>query len=270
MFGSLHPHTRFDLHLHTDRSDGRFAPTEVLERCARGGLEVVALTDHDLGPDLTPGWHDVGDRRLFLLAGAELTGAHEGREYHLLVYFPGQVPAAFHALCTQQCAERRARYTAAVERLDLPGLSPPRAEAPTRLHLARDLVDAGHAPSVRHAFSRYLSQVHRKVPTMSLSFTDAIRQTRALGGITSWAHPPMGAVEQHARTFADAGLHGLEALRPSTGSKDRRRYRRVAAKHGLFLTGGSDWHGWGDPESLGLFRVHAHEITGFVGALAAA
>ena len=41
---------RFDLHLHTNRSDGRFEPEEVLRRCAASGLEVVALTDHPLGP----------------------------------------------------------------------------------------------------------------------------------------------------------------------------------------------------------------------------
>jgi hypothetical protein len=50
-------------------------------------------------------------------------------------------------------------------------------------------------------------------------------------------------------------------------SDERRRYRDAARRHGLVLTGGSDWHGWADDASLGLFRVEAREIGPFVDLL---
>ena len=71
-----------------------------------------------------------------------------------------------------------------------------------------------------------------------------------------------------AATFAAAGLHGLEVLRPRLGARDRGRLRRLARKHGLVLTGGSDWHGWAG-ERVGLFSVQLHEIADFVDTLAA-
>jgi predicted metal-dependent phosphoesterase TrpH len=272
---TLRPSTRFDLHLHTRRSDGRFDAAEVLRRCAAGGLEVVALTDHDLAADVQPGEHDIDGHRLQVIAGAEVSGTHEGREYHLLVYFPGEVPLGFRDFCRLQCQARADRFAAAVQSLQIPGIDGPddaawRGErALTRFHLARTLVDMGHAPSTGDAFARYLDHGLGHVPVLGLSFLEAIRVARAFGGLTSWAHPPLAAVKQHVETFAAAGLQGLEAVRPHVNAKARKVYKKAAKRHGLFLTGGSDWHGWKDPK-LGLFQVQAWEISDFVDALYAA
>lgn len=274
--GPLRPSTRFDLHLHTDRSDGRFDAHEVLSRCARGGLDVVAITDHDLPPDLSPGVHRLEGREITLLAGAEVSGMHDGREHHLLVYFPGDIPQGFREFCREQCVERATRYAEAIDRLGVPGLVAPddgavRGDhALTRLHLAQQLVAGGHARSVQDAFGRWLGDVHGKVPPLSLPFVDAIRLSRAFGGLTSWAHPPLPAVRRYVDELVAAGLQGLEALRPGVSSEERKQLRKIAQRHGLFLTGGSDWHGWTDDQQLGLFRVEAREIGGFVDLLLAA
>ncbi|MEO0601169.1 MAG: PHP domain-containing protein [Myxococcota bacterium] len=272
MFDSAPPATRFDLHLHSTRSDGRFAPDEVLRRAARGRLDVIALTDHDLATSLTPGPHEIEGRTLYLLAGAEISAVHEGHEYHLLVYFPGEVPSGFVDFCRSQCAERVRRYEAARSALGVDGLPAPTKaarhgdQALTRHHLARAMVDRGAATSIADAFARHLSHHHGTVPKLTIPFVDAIRLARDHGGVTSWAHPPMeglGAVP----TFAQAGLQGLEAWRPAVSGPDRRRLRRLARQHGMFLTGGSDWHGWGNPDDLGLFGVERRELVDFCAAL---
>ena len=260
--------TRFDLHLHTSASDGRYDLDEVLRRCASGGLDWIAITDHDLGCGIEPGERQVGDRILRVLPGAEVSGVHQGIEYHLLCYFPNGVPQGFHAFCRSQCGEREVRYEAALQLLGLDG-RPEQAVALTRLHLAHALVEAGAVADRREAFATYLSDRHGLVPRMSLPFVDAIRVAREHGGITSWAHPPRGAIERHLGTFARAGLQGLEALRPHISGSERRYVRKQARRHGLFLTGGSDWHGWRGFEP-GLFRVTASEISDFVDALLAA
>lgn len=259
--------------MHSIRSDGRFPPEEVLERCARGGLDVVALTDHDLAGEFAPGLHTIGGHDLWVVAGAEVSGNHLGREQHLLVYFPGEVPAGFREFCHEQCRLRASRYEEAVRRLDLPGLTAPDDAARrgdtslTRHHLARQLVGSGHVKNLREAFQRFLGESHGLVPPITLPFVDAIRIAREFGGITSWAHPPVPLLEPFLPTFVAAGLQGIEALRPMVTSDDRRRYRAHAHRHGLMLTGGSDWHGWSDDAALGLFRVEAREIGAFVALL---
>lgn len=272
--GTLRADTKIDLHLHTNRSDGRYAPEDVLRRCAAGGLEVVALTDHDL-ETVSPGVHDIDGRRLHVLGGAEISGMHEGREHHLLVYFPGEVPAGFRAFCAAQCRERASRFESAVTSLGLPELGGPDEDARegrralTRLHLARALVARGHATNPSDAFARFLSVGHGHVPRLSFPMVDAIRMARANGGVTSWAHPSMPDVERHLEAFVAAGLQGLEGLRPYLTSRDRGFFRKMARRHGLFLTGGSDWHGW-TSDDVGLFRLEARDLRDFLDALLAA
>ncbi|MCB9691777.1 MAG: hypothetical protein H6736_08180 [Alphaproteobacteria bacterium] len=265
----LRPSTALDLHLHTSASDGRYDLDEVLRRCARGGLDVVAITDHDLARHLQTGPVEVEGRTLHVIAGAEVSGVHEGREHHLLVYFPARVPDGFVDFCNAQCDARRTRFEDAMRALavDLP--TPPDARALTRLHLARALVEAGVVETTADAFVRHLGDAHGFVPRLTLPFVEAIRIARAFGGITSWAHPPRVAVEAHLSTFVSAGLQGLELVRPNVPAADRKALKKLARRQGLFLTGGSDWHGWTGPEP-GLFRVDAARIAGFVDALRAA
>lgn len=262
--------------MHTDRSDGRWPAEDVLARCARGGLDVIAITDHDLPPPFAVGRHEIDGKVVHLLGGAEVSGMHEGREHHLLVYFPGVIPDGFRTFCAEQCRHRAERYAEATERLGFQDLPPPtdaarRGEvALTRLHLAQRLVAGRHVKNVREAFSLFLSERHGMVPPIALSFVDAIATARSYGALTSWAHPPRKDAETYAGVFAEAGLHGLEALRPGMAGDDRWALRKIASRHGLFLTGGSDWHGWGDDGNLGLFQVLGREIERFVEALAVA
>ncbi|MBW1877883.1 MAG: PHP domain-containing protein [Deltaproteobacteria bacterium] len=276
MFRQYCPGTRYDLHLHTDCSDGRYDQEEVIARCAQAGLEVVALTDHDFATTLDPGRHQVESGTLHVIAGAEVSGAHAGREFHLLVYFPGEVPDGFRDRCRRQSAARAQRYQAALDRLNLPDLAPPddRARAGTRaltrLHLARALIEAGHVANVPDAFARYLDEALGNVPSVAPPFTEAIRIARSFGAVTSWAHPSARDAAEHAPAFVAAGLQGLEVLRPGMTGRERRALRRLARVHGLFVTGGSDWHGWHDSDDLGLFAVRGHEIRAFVDVLDAA
>ena len=112
---------------------------------------------------------------------------HDGHEFHLLVYFPNEVPEAFRDFCRERCQERATRYDTILARLGLPGLPPAAADAIggeralTRLHVARALVDAGHVPSRAEAFSRYLRTRGAHVPSFSLEFTDAIALARSVG-----------------------------------------------------------------------------------------
>jgi predicted metal-dependent phosphoesterase TrpH len=266
---------RVDLHLHSDRSDGKHPPEEVLKLCAEGGLDVVALTDHDLTHELAcdeDGTFEAGGRRVRVIGGAELTGVHDGHELHLLVYFPRAVPAAFRAFCTERSRARAERYDAAVRNLALEHLDPPDAaawageRALTRHHLARALVAAGHAQDMRDAFRRFIDARLGTVPQVDLPFTEAIRVARAHGGVTSWAHPPMSMLERYLPEFAAAGLHALEGIRGQMTSEGRRRVRKFAAAHGLFLTGGSDWHGFHDGRP-GMFYVERPLLHDFFAAL---
>ena len=137
------------------------------------------------------------------------------------------------------------------------------------MHLAQALVEAGHARNMREAFDRFMGDGSGTVPAVDLDFCEAIAIARSHGGVTSWAHPPLSKVQEWTPTFVRSGLQGLEGYRPGVGASHRKTMRKLARKRGLFLTGGSDWHGWG-PRRLGDFAVDDQQARGFVKALHAA
>ena len=266
---------RFDLHLHSDRSDGILSPEALIERCVAGKLEVISITDHDLAVDMPYGVQKVGSSEIHLIPGAEVSGVHEGHEFHLLVYFPRTVPTRFHDFCRERCQERANRYDESVQNIGFSDVPPASSAAHrgeralTRRHLADALVDRGHAADLRDAFRRFADTSHGHVPKISLPFVDAIRIAREAGGVTSWAHPALASLVAYLPTFAEAGLHGVEAHRPTVSGSAKKKTRALAKRHGLFLTGGSDWHGWRGDQP-GLFFVERTDLGGFLAALEAA
>ena len=263
---------KIDLHIHTSRSDGRYAPEEVIRRCASAGLELISITDHDLGTSFSGGVHHIDGKKLHIIPGAEVSGIHDDREFHLLVYFSGPIPEAFKDFCTQQCVKRADRYERAVKHLGLHDVPQPDQAAKngqraiTRFHLAQAMVSAGHSQSISHAFQHHIGNSSAVVPRVAVPFTEAIAFSRQLGGITSWAHPPKDALEKYLGTFIKAGLQGIEILRPRISSRERYRLKQLAKRHDLFITGGSDWHGWQDPP-LGTFNIRPSDVRPFLDAL---
>ncbi len=68
------------IHVHTTASDGTSDHLEIVRQAARAGVDVVVLTDHDI---ISPGagWHNIGGRKVLVMAGTEVTPRHN----HLLV-----------------------------------------------------------------------------------------------------------------------------------------------------------------------------------------
>lgn len=259
---------RADLHFHSNRSDGRYPPEEVLARAIAGGLDLIALTDHDL----PPAWPATQDG-VRILAGTELSGVHAGREFHLLVYFPGEMPADFRDFLTSRASSRARRYDEAVALLRQAGLDDlafadddahAGARAMTRQHLCWELIRRGKVKTLSAGYA-WMAE-HKIVPLIDLSFTEAIRRARAAGGLPIWAHPALADVQAFLSTFAPAGLVGLEINRPTVSRPNRNGLRRLALRYKLLISGGSDWHGWGGG-NLGEFSFNGEDLDAFCARL---
>ncbi|MEE2751934.1 MAG: hypothetical protein VX519_10925 [Myxococcota bacterium] len=265
--------SRWDLHMHTTLSDGVLEPTEVLRCAAVAGLDVVAITDHDLGPVLEPGEHSVEGNAIHLLHAAEMTTLHEQCELHVLVYFAGSMPDEFRRFCRLRVQARAERYERIRQSLGLEGVEEACAMARrgerslTRHHIARSLVGAGHCRSIDEAFKTVLSRSN--VPVGGVEIATLLALARDCGGVTSWAHPIAEQAQRWAGDFAKMGLHALEGARPRQGRVVRNGMKRLAKKHGLAVTGGSDWHGWGTAK-LGDFAVDGQQVASFARLLVAA
>ncbi len=255
---------RLDLHVHTDRSDGKFPPEEVLRRAATNGIDVIALADHDLDPSLAFGPHEVDGHPIRLIAAAEVSGAHEGKELHLLVYFRGAPPPEATAFLRGRVSARARRFDEAATRLGLTqradGSAHAGEHALTRFHLAQALAESGKVRRPSDAWPHLGLDV---VPIIDFEFVNAIRMARSWNAVTSWAHPSLADANRFTKTFAAAGLEGLEGARPGLDRPTRNGLKRLAKEHKLLITGGSDWHGWW-PGNLGDYRFEDENSLRFL------
>lgn len=264
---------RIDLHLHSTASDGAFPPAEVVARARAGGLDVIAIADHDTVAGV-PEARAAADDGPVVVPAIEITAAHGGRDHHILGYFVAPATPALVEYGQRAERARRIRIREMIERLatldvavDFDAVveeAGPHVRSLARPHLARVMRAAGHVGSVAEAFDRFIGDEGPAfVAARLLSVAGAIDLIHRAGGLAVWAHPPLGLLDAELPGFTDAGLDGVECYRPRLPESDLRRVLAAARRHDLLVTGGSDWHGEWHGE-LGRFHLGRAELGGFL------
>ena len=111
----------------------------------------------------------------------------------------------------------------------------------------------GHINSMTEAFDRFIGD-HCPcfVPREKVTPVQAVKLVLQAGGVPVLAHPVLyrmsgERLEQLTAELAQAGLGGLEAVYGTYSPAEERQMRALAARHGLLITGGSDFHGANKP-----------------------
>jgi 3',5'-nucleoside bisphosphate phosphatase len=247
-----------DLHSHTTESDGTFSPAELIAEAARAGVKTLGITDHDTfaGHDLAkPVARDAG---VELVRGIELSTKLHGQSVHLLGYFFHEDRLdEFCSWVLKMQASRRDRNVRLAARLRDLGVDITIEEVEARgrgmtgrPHFARILVEKGYVKNLQQAFDDYLDAsakgyVNREEP----QFAEAVAGIRRAGGIASLAHPirVQGDIAAILPELYNGGLNAIEAHHSDHSPSDTRLYLDLAQRHGLLVTGGSDFHGLAKP-----------------------
>ena len=241
-----------DLHIHSTVSDGTQTPAEIVPTALRIGLSAIALADHDSISGVPEALRVAAGTPLRVVPGVEINTDVGEKEVHILGYFVDVDDAPFNERLK---AIRRARVERAVkivERLNGLGvhlriedvLAASSGDSVGRPHVARALVATGQCASESHAFDMYL-KVGRPayVPRYQLAAGDAIQLILAAGGVPVLAHPGLLRDDGLAVKLCGEGLVGIEAYHCEHSPAVTEHYLRLARRHGLIVTGGSDSHG---------------------------
>ena len=119
----------------------------------------------------------------------------------------------------------------------------------TRANLARYLVHVGYAVSIKEVFDKYLSPgLPFYVPKTGVTPEDAVRAIRDGGGTAILAHPLLydftpAQLDTCIELLKNYGLQGIETYYSTYSPADERNMKRLADRHGLLWSGGSDFHG---------------------------
>lgn len=265
-----------DLHSHTTESDGTLTPFELIQAATAARLEALAITDHDTFAGYDAAVPLAAAVGLELICGIELSVKWQGHTVHLLAYFlNGGAPEGFRSWVTGMLEAREDRNRRLVRELRAHGVDITLEEVHQRAgslagrpHFAALMVEKGYATSMQQVFDEYLAEgaschVSRDEP----QFTAAADHIRRHGGISSVAHPgrtwsrPDTAAE-HIGAMRLSGLHAIEVWHSDHSPEMTQFYEALAQRHGLGVTGGSDFHGATKPSiHLGTGRDGRLHVT---------
>jgi len=254
------PSARADMHMHSTASDGSLSPREVVWAAAGKGLAAMSLTDHDSVEGLTEASEAAEEAGILLIPGVELTAYSPAgdpdapeHEVHILGYFvdPGSSELLDELERLRRVrSERVEKIAERLEALCVP-VSPAAVHlraaggAVGRVHVAQEMVRAGHCKCVQEAFDRYLAAGRPAyVCKEHLLPGEAIGLIHAAGGCAVLAHPgTCGLPEALPETLKGDGLDGIEVHCPAHSADDEARFMDLAKRLDLAITGGSDFHG---------------------------
>lgn len=247
---------QIDLHTHSTASDGRLSPSELINRAAQAGVEVMALTDHDGTDGLSEARQAAQSAGIHFINGIELSVTWNKGTVHIvgLNFDPDYEPLKAGIQALQDFREVRAREIA--QKLDKAGIKGAYEGAQRfsagkmlgRMHFANFLVADGHAKSIRHVFKHYL--VHNKPGHVSgdwASLQDTVSWITGAGGIAVIAHPARykmtrTRLRKLIKEFMAAGGQGIEVVSGSHDINDTRTMANHASDFDLYASVGSDFH----------------------------
>ena len=273
----LSPDAGIDLHTHTTASDGSLSPTALVQKAREIGLTALAVTDHDTIGGLAEAAAAAHGLGLDFLPGVELSVEDKDGRFHLLGYgFDPEYPELTETLSAlrRSRAERNTQMAAKMEALGLPVTmddvrdaaqkhsTDGETEVIARPHFAQALINKGIVSSTQEAFDKYLASGKPLYQAKEvLTPADAIALLHRAGGVAVIAHPGLIPLSEDALAARVASLHdaagldGIEALYSQHSAADTERFLEMARRHGLLVTGGSDFHGTPKPHvPLGVVR----------------
>lgn len=245
-----------DLHTHTTVSDGSMLPVELVRYAKHKGLKAIAITDHDTTDGLYNAMQEGRRLGLEVIAGIEIS-ADFNPEIHILGYFLKGDYSGIAGILADLRLKREERNPKIVAKLNDLGLEITMEEVLAessggvtgRPHIAKVLIKKGYVGSMEEAFDRFLASGRPAYfKKDKLDPSQCIMEINAAGGMPVLAHPIYLKMEFEAldvllSDLVKTGLKGIEAYYVDNTPEETGMLLKLADRHGLLVTGGSDFHG---------------------------
>jgi predicted metal-dependent phosphoesterase TrpH len=262
---------RFDLQSHSTHSDGALSATDVVQRAADAGVELLALSDHDTISGVSEAIEAGREAGVRVVPAVEISAVDEGspvpRELHILGYDIDHTGPVLTERLADFLADREQRTlrmgAALVERgfeLDEEQLRARVAAGKPigRPHLAEAVLTAPANASrlkaediddIGSLIRGYLIEGKpafrlRETPTVA----QAIEAIHEAGGLAIWAHPfwdisDADEVLSSIDRFRALGIDGVEVFYVSHTREQTELLASRCEELGILTTGSADYHG---------------------------
>ncbi|NVL90137.1 MAG: PHP domain-containing protein [Desulfobacterales bacterium] len=251
-----------DLHIHSTASDGSLSPIEIIETAEKAGLRAISITDHDTVEGSAEALRHQHSSGVEILTGIEVSVGFDSGTMHILGYLIRLDDPSLRQALKDVQKGRAGRNLQIIKKLQDLGADISHDEVlkvsgggqTGRPHIAQVLVKKGVVQTIDEAFSKFLkkgrpayTERYRLLPV------EAIQTILQAGGVPVLAHPftlnskTEGGLDRIVAELKQAGLKGVEVYYPGHGPDLTAQYERLADRHGLLVTGGTDFHGMVNP-----------------------
>lgn len=239
---------RADLHSHTIYSDGELSVEDLLLRAKSRGLDILAITDHDTFIGSKIGYNIASNYGIRVIYGMELSTERNDESIHILCYFskPNDNNELFKIIENQRILRKqRAKEIAKLLKIhfgfDLDTSFVDTRHSVTRGTIGNEIVRQGFASDKKEVFTKMIGDgCPCFIPSTKLTTEEGIKLIKENGGLAVLAHPCLYK-KNDVEDLIKLGVDGIEAVYPSIEEKEQ-KYRDLAKKYNLIITGGSDFH----------------------------
>ena len=240
-----------DLHVHSCHSDGELSPNELIELALKKNIGTIAITDHDT----ILGLKNVNyNENINLIKGIELSAKYDNGSMHILGYNIDinnfELNKKLDALKDDNIDyvlfiidQIKKDYNIIFDNNDINTLIGANHSI-GRPDIAKLCIKYGYVKSVPEAFDKYLVEANKK----GLTYEECINLIINSGGIPVLAHPKTLKLNEknlliQIKELIRCGLQGIEVYHSTHSFDERNLYLKIAEKHDLLISGGTDFHG---------------------------
>ncbi len=274
-------YNRGDFHLHTNASDGKLSPKELIHSASMKGLDIIAITDHDTTLGVEDGIREGLDKNIRVIPGIELSTIHNNESIHILGYFKDDKykDTDFQNFLNDVDNYRILRAKKIVEnldtffkiKLDYEKILEDAKGVIARPHIAKAIMNAGYRYDWKYIFDNLLSNDSPAyVPTKKVSTAEGISILKKLNALVVLAHPVL--IENSSiDEMMCFDFDGIEAVYPVNTKKQKAFLKAKAKEYNKLITAGSDFHGITTSDTshgvIGSVFLSHNELATFVNAL---
>jgi 3',5'-nucleoside bisphosphate phosphatase len=274
-----------DLHLHSIASDdGEFKPQEIINQALANHMTAIAIADHNTVAAISLAMQTKSPD-LKLIPAIEIDCQYDNQHFHLLGYHINYKDPAYEQLTKhihqleQQASSQRIKNICALTGLSLDvtaleqsannGIITGELIAQHLLthpnNLGSPILEPyisgirSTRPLVNFYWDFFAPGQPAHVPIAFPNLTTMVELIHHTGGKAIIAHPSINVKHNEAllNALVACGIDGLEVLSSYHQAIDIDYYYQYAYQHNLYMTCGSDFHGYTKPDiQLGQYPNH--------------
>lgn len=260
-----------DLHVHTRISDCSESIQDILRRAKESGITHIAFTDHDTTKFANEHALAASTYGILAIPAVEMSayGKNEKKKAHILGYGYRSV-SHIEEIGKETLRKRDENGVRQIEILRGLGyrIWPEHVRRISgdciyKQHILDYLVSTKQAMSI---YGDVYTRIFKNQGPCDFDITypeavDVVRAIKADGGYAVLAHPGQQDNFEMLPDLVEAGLDGIEYAHPAHTKADMEKVAQWSRHYGLFMTGGSDYHGRYEKVSTNLGCYPAHETS---------